>query len=118
MVALLVSVGIPLAVLCVISLIGHFVEPLTFRNWCIKTGWEMCIMAMGVTGGAFANDAVIGRFGQQMAIVIALLTFIMGLGAAVIIAHLRRTGSRWASSISVFLGIIVISIPAYLMFTS
>ena len=120
MTSILVSVGVPLAVLFVMNLIEQFVEPLSIRQRSTKAGWEMCVLAMGVTGGAFANDAVIGRFGQQMAIVIALLTFLMGLTFAAIIAHLRRkhTDTLWVSSTSLVLGIVAIAVPAYLVFTS
>lgn len=120
MIALLVSVGVPLAVLFVMSLIEQFVEPLSPRQRCTKAGWEMCVLAMGLTGGAFATDGVIGRFGQQMAIVIALLTFLLGLAAAAVIAHLRRKHSEelWAASTSILLGIMSIGVPAYLMLTS
>ena len=118
--SLLVSVGVPLAVLFVMSLIEQFAEPLSLRQRSTKAGWDMCILAMGVTGGAFANDSVIGRFGQQPAIVIALLTFLAGLAAAALIAHLRRKhiDSIWASSSSIILGIAALGVPAYLVFTS
>ncbi len=120
MVALLVSVGVPLAVLFVMSLIEQFVEPLSLRRRCTRAGWDMCILAMGVTGGAFANDSVIGQLSEKLAIVIALLTFLMCLASAAVIAHLRRKhiDNIWTSSTSIILGIAALGVPAYLMFTS
>ncbi|ETR68941.1 MAG: hypothetical protein OMM_10035 [Candidatus Magnetoglobus multicellularis str. Araruama] len=117
-----VSVIIPVAVYVVMSLIDKLAKPLSLRNSITKAGWDLCLLAMGITGGVFVDDAVIGRLSHPTAIVYAILAFLTGIFFALIITHLQSIYKDkelwWVSLLSIFLGIVSISIPAYFILSS
>lgn len=120
MIRLLISVVLPLGVLCIATLIDDLVEHIPSRRRLTKVGWELCVLAMGLTGATFADDGVSGRFGNPMAIILALFSFMFGLGSITLISHwrARRPEELWTGIAALILGAVSVAIPGYLMFSS
>ena len=83
----------------------------------MKIGWDICVLALGMTGGLFADDAIakaIQGFGPLAPIGLLLLGIVIALAAAGTILLLRRMAPvGWRAVLCLVLGCCTLVLTAY-----
>jgi hypothetical protein len=103
-------VAIPFGFGIVMTLIEGFIDPQPFCVKTIKTGWDMCVLSVGILGGMLAERRAID--GDSLGVGILGIAVILILG--LIIGQFRRPqriNHFWHAVLSVALGGLAIAIP-------
>lgn len=95
-------------------------SPFDWRERLVKTGWDLCVLAIGSTGAIFTIPQVQKRLGHLFAfdsgLLMLLLTVAFGLG----IARMRRSPkvAGWQGLLALFLGGTALGLQLYIVSVS
>jgi hypothetical protein len=89
----------------------NLVEPLPWRDRGVKTGWDLCVLALGILGGIIAEKK--GRSDDSIALGMSL--FILILIIAFMIGGMRQKKPKTGlhALLSMALGGISLALPFY-----
>jgi hypothetical protein len=84
----------------------------------MKLGWDICVLAMGLTGGLFADDAIFrsaSSLSPLAPIGLLLLSVVASLLAAIVILSLRQSAPvGWRAFLCLTLGSCTLALPVYI----
>lgn len=88
--AVSVTAIIPVLAAFVMAGVESLVESLGWKQRLVKTGWDLCVLAVGSVAGIFAVPNVVGLLGPR-AVIDATVSCLLSLIAGVLIMHIRKT---------------------------
>ena len=115
----LISVGIPALFVIAMSFLEGLIHETPWQEKLSKIGWDLGVLAFGVSGTVFASVEVANRFSGKMPIILGSAC----LGGALIcqlgIAYVRKRApiTGRGALISLVLGGLAIGAPCYLVFS-
>lgn len=109
------SVVLPFVFMLLMNLIEGLIESLGWERRLMKVAWDACVLALGITGGIFANPDVVRKYTANWAVVLGLASVVVSLGLAMLIAYLRRNPvAGWKPLVALLLGGLALGPPTYL----
>ena len=115
------SFVIPLVATLVMELAETLVDksPFDWRERFIKTGWDLCVLAVGSSGAIFTLPEVQRMLGPTYAIDLTVLTLLGTVFLGLCIAAIRKRAqagiSGWHGIVAMFLGGTALGIPWYIV---
>lgn len=113
---------IPLGATFLMEIAEAIAESLGWRVRLGRTGWDLCVLAVGSTGGVFTLPGVLDGWGPEMAVSYGILALLIAVGCGLIIIHLRKTKPEelqgWQAIMAVGLGMAALAFPWYFVITS
>jgi hypothetical protein len=93
-----------------------------WRDRQLKTGWDLCVLALGSTGGIFTLPQVLKMLGADGSIETGILTLlfivIFGLGIAFMRKLPKDRLTGWHGNGALLLGGTALTIPWYIVLKS
>jgi hypothetical protein len=87
---LLASLVIPIIAALIMAGLESLVENVGWRRRLVQTGWDLCVLAVGVIAGIFGAPARVARLGAE-AVNLSIVAVLVAVGAAIVIMHIRKT---------------------------
>jgi hypothetical protein len=106
---------IPLGATILMEVAESIAESLGWRVRLGRTGWDLCVLAVGSAGGVFTLPGVLEGWGPELAVSFGIIAFGVAIGCGLFIIHLRKTKPEdvkgWQAMLSVGLGIASLALP-------
>jgi hypothetical protein len=119
---ILTVLGFPLLATFVMEGVEALIETLGWRIRLGRTGWDLCVLAVGSTGGIFALPEVVHEWGEAWSRTLGLFCLLVSFSCGVFIVHLRKTPVEkvkgWQTFLAVGLGIAALAFPSYFLIMS
>jgi hypothetical protein len=114
--------GLPIFVTFLMEAAESLVETLGWRVRLVRSGWDLCVLAVGSTGGIFTLPDVIDQWGGDSSTFFGMTSLLLAFFFAVLIIHIRKTEPKalrgWQSFLAIGLGIAALSLPCYFVLTT
>jgi hypothetical protein len=108
---------VPLFATLVMEAAEALTESLGWRIRLGRTGWDLCVLAVGLTGAVFTLPGVVTKWGPEWAVCDGLIALLIAVACGVFIIHLRKTKPEnikgWQSFLAVGLGLVSLALPLY-----
>lgn len=93
-----------------------------WRERFLRTGWDLCVLALGSTGAVFSLSQVQQSLGTTWALFLAVMSILVTIFLGVMIALIRRHSvpviSGWLALLAVGLGGTTLTLPWYFVMRS
>lgn len=113
---------IPILATFVMEAAESLVESLGWRVRLGRTGWDLCVLAVGVGGGIFTLPSVVAKWGAAWSVALGAIVLLFAVLCGLFNIHLRKTKPAhlkgWQILVSVGLGIAALALPLYFVATS
>lgn len=113
---------IPIFATFVMEVAESLVESLGWRIRLGRTGWDLCVLAVGSTGGIFTLPGVIAQWGTDWSVSLGVLVLLVAVVCGLFVIHLRKTKPAevkgWQAILAVSLGMTALALPWYFVLTS
>jgi len=111
------SVVLPFVFVLIMSLMEGIVEPVEWRLRLMRVGWDMCVLAFGVTGHMLVSP-VFNNFSPQQLGGLLLTCVAVILVSSCLMAYMRRGTPNGLKVIGTLaLGGAALGLPSYFVFT-
>ncbi|HSY51914.1 MAG TPA: hypothetical protein VLC46_24140 [Thermoanaerobaculia bacterium] len=113
------AAALPLLFLVIMTFAEWLVDPKPFWQVAVQTGWDMCILGLGLAAGLFTDRDFVAQTGGSMAVVATSFVLGIDLFFALVVLALKkyRRFSPAGGSFSVTLGVLAVAIPCLLLLT-
>jgi len=113
------AAALPLLFLVIMTFAEWLVDPKPFWQVAVQTGWDMCILGLGLAAGLFTDRDFVARIGGSLAVVATSFVLGIDLFFALVVLALKkyRKFSPAGGSFSVTLGVLAVAIPCLLLLT-
>ncbi|MEA2339167.1 MAG: hypothetical protein QOE82_3174 [Thermoanaerobaculia bacterium] len=111
------AAALPLLFLVIMTFAEWLVDPEPFWEVAVQTGWDMCILGLGLAAGLFTDRDFVALIGGSLAVVATSSLLGLDLFFALIVLALKkyRKFSPAGGSFSVTLGVLAVAIPCVLL---
>jgi len=87
---LLTSLIVPIAASVVMQALESLVESLGWRVRLVRTGWDLCMLALGSAAGIFVLPGIVQQFGSKATLWLAI-SLVISFLCATLVMHIRKT---------------------------
>jgi len=111
------AAALPLLFVIIMTFAEWLVDPKPFWEVAVQTGWDMCILGLGLAAGLFTNRDFVTLIGGSLAVVATSSVLGIDLLFALVVLSLKkyRKFSAAGGSFSVTLGVLAVAIPCLLL---
>jgi hypothetical protein len=117
-----VALVLPTIATLAMEVAESLIETLGWKIRVARTGWDLCVLAVGSTGGVFTLPGVEERWGTDWSIALGLIALMVAFICGLFIIHLRKTRPEhvkgWQSLLAVGLGVASLVLPWYFVISS
>lgn len=108
---------IPLGATFLMEIAEAIPESLGWRVRLCRTGWDLCVLAVGSTGGIFTLPGVLNGWGAELAVIYGIGSLIIAVMCGLCNIHIRKTKpddlTGMQAYLSIGLGVAALVLPWY-----